>query len=150
MTKSVRASNNRLAVLVRDHLTRELEEWLGHDLPEPGTDDHDQWRCMEAEIVEIQTLEDALNALERIDDDPSEALRQLGIVPNDFKPSLGELHDLLGQGLPLPPMLRDEVDEEHADAAAYWASHVGKILSLRWSEKLRSIGIDPYMKPDTD
>ena len=138
----------RLVSLVKGYLETELQEWLGHYLPAEGTEDHDQWLSKVADIENIQNLGNALEELNRIGDNPSEALAKLGVVPSDFTPTLGELHELLGQGLPPPPRSRFDGanDEGLADMNAYWAARVGKLLMQRWYQKLRGMGIDPHMK----
>lgn len=135
-----------LVELIRGHLSEALQEWIGHDIPDEGTEDYDLWLSKQADIDEIVTLDDALGALYDIGSSPAEALEELGVVPSDFKPSAGELYALLGQDLPPPPESSDDENEEAADARAYWISNVGRILMMRWDVKLRSMGIDPHMK----
>lgn len=40
-----------------------LTEWLGHDLPEPETEDYDFWQLRRSDIEHMNTKDDAIDFL---------------------------------------------------------------------------------------
>jgi len=49
---------------MRDHFMARIDEWLGFDIPEEGTEDHDMWMSKIAEVEQIQSLQDVITYLE--------------------------------------------------------------------------------------
>lgn len=57
------------------------------------------------------------------------------------RPTLGELFELFGAGLPLPPTNQGEIpDEEWEDTKAAWVNNVGRILMTRYQMETRRNG----------
>lgn len=81
-------SSNRTIEKMKSALRQGVDEWLGHDIPAEGTEDHERWQSMLANIESIETLQDVLDHIESEGKDVT-----------DFFMSGG--YDLVDAGMPL-------------------------------------------------
>jgi hypothetical protein len=47
-------------------LEERIEEWLGFDIPDEGTEDYERWQNMVAEVAAIESIDDVISYVESI------------------------------------------------------------------------------------
>ena len=68
---------------MKDQLLGELNEWLGFDIPEEGSEDYETWKSREQEIEAIEDLSDIYYYLGGDDERAKDFFEQFGII--DFQ-----------------------------------------------------------------
>lgn len=64
---------------IRRSLMAELEEWLGFDYPDEGTEDYDQWQNRLRAIKNLKILEDVYSYAAEFVRDESKFLERWGL-----------------------------------------------------------------------
>jgi hypothetical protein len=57
-------TQNRTIEEMKSALRQGVDEWLGYDIPEEGTEDYERWQSMLADIEDIETLQDVIDYVE--------------------------------------------------------------------------------------
>ncbi|NWF37278.1 hypothetical protein [Mariprofundus sp. KV] len=70
---------------MKHHLHSIIDEWLGNDIPEEGTEDFNRWQSMESELNSIASLTDVVDYLNNQDYDVKEFLEEFGIDYDDIE-----------------------------------------------------------------
>ena len=65
---------------IKESLSAKLDEWLGFDIPEEGTEDYDVWQARLATIEAIESVEDVIAYAEGYVGDTDEFLRRWGLA----------------------------------------------------------------------
>lgn len=68
---------------MKAELLSQLNEWLGFDIPEEGTDDYSTWKSRQLEIEGIQNFSDVYDYLNTDDESAREFFEGFGI--KDYK-----------------------------------------------------------------
>ena len=72
-------SDEALIAEVRGYLRSVLDEWLGNDYPQEGTEDHQTWQTKLQAIQQIETVEDVLAYAAQFERDEEEFLSKWGL-----------------------------------------------------------------------
>lgn len=57
-------SKDTILNLMKQSLRARIEEWIGFDIPDEGTEDYDRWQIMNDEVEGIASIDDVLSYLE--------------------------------------------------------------------------------------
>jgi len=80
MWQQIRAVPQTSVEDIKSDLLGELDEWLGFDIPDEGTEDYAYWQERLHAINAIETLDDVLVYLEAYSRHPEEALDRWGFA----------------------------------------------------------------------
>ncbi len=72
-------SNQALINEIRQYLQASLDEWLGNDFPDDGSDDYETWQARQSAIKKIATLEDIAAYAAQFERDEEEFLARWGL-----------------------------------------------------------------------
>lgn len=64
---------------MKAELQSQLDEWLGFDIPEEGSEDYDTWQARQMEIEDIQSFADVCNYLDGDDERAKEFFESFGV-----------------------------------------------------------------------
>lgn len=71
---------------MKAELQSQLDEWLGFDIPEEGSEDYDTWQSRQMDIEDIQSFADVFDYLDGDEERATEFFESFGI--SDFQSKL--------------------------------------------------------------
>lgn len=70
------AEEAKLVAKIKERFLAELDQWIGIDIPDEGTDDYDTWQSRLEQIEAIETIEDVHEYAESIGLDMDEFIAE--------------------------------------------------------------------------